>query len=185
MTTNYTPGQYTEEGDEGGAMYDKALPPPGFHLFRLLDFERKSGPAADYLNVKVIVLEGDYRGHLIYGMVSFSQAAGWKLDQFMAALNVTQRLDLDSDAQLKKVLKGLVGKAKTDWEEYQGEKRTKIQGWYSVSDEIRERWAQGSTGGSAGGSGSNGGAARANDDLPSDDFGADDGFGLGDDDVPF
>lgn len=134
----FDPTEHTSEEDmqKGGA----ANIPPDIYLVRFEDLERKNSQSSgqDYLNCRLRVVDGKYEDSVVYDMISLSEAAMWKLAEACFSLNWRKELDIEDDDDLKNALVGRVGKIRTKWEEYEGEKRTKIAKWYLLTDEERE-----------------------------------------------
>lgn len=118
--------------------------PPGYYIAKIEGFTRKTSEHSgnDYLLARLRVQHGEYQDALIMETVSLSEKALWRLGNMCVAAGVEESFDIESDSDIDRVLKGRVLKIKTKWEEYEGQRRTRVQNFCQMNDDERQQFAQ-------------------------------------------
>lgn len=125
--------------------------PAGEYVFRSVDAEPKRQPQekldvgkSDYVNVQLrVVSDGQYKGAQISEMISFSEKALWRLSAFCIGGGCVETFDLDEDDEVRGALVGLVVKATTKIEVYEGKERTRLDTVQTMTVEERAKYTTG------------------------------------------
>ena len=161
--------------DKAGDMDDSYVqPPPDIYYCKIEDasFKDKKDSSGQYCNGKLRVLasaspeSGDeFANAVIWDVLALTDAALWRISEASISAGNNNDWDVDSEAATKKQLEGRVCKVRTKWEEYEGEKRTKIAKYLKLSPEERAQFASQHNPGGGGGGGDN---ALPDGPMPSD-----------------
>jgi hypothetical protein len=116
-------------------------PPPGEYFVRIADVERKisKGSGAEYLNLKLRIFGGEHDNSTFFDTLSLQDKALWKLSDCCFSLGQTEAFDTDSDQAIRDAMVGKVGKARCNWEEYEGQQRLRVKSWLKIADEERTK----------------------------------------------
>lgn len=139
MGRTFNPSEH-EDGMDGGR-----LVPAGIYFAKVEkpgDIERKRSKSsgADYFDVKLRVMEGEFKGCVFWDTFSTLENALWKLGHFCVSIGQNSEFDIDSDAAVRRAIAGRVGKCQTKVEEYEGKQRTKVDRWLKMEPEERTRF---------------------------------------------
>lgn len=117
--------------------------PPGYYIVKCEGFTRKLSESSgnDYLLFKLRVQHGEFQDALIFEVVSLSEKALWRLGNMCVAAGVQESFDIESDKELERVLNNRIMKVRTKWEEYEGERRTRVQSFCTMNSEELEQFA--------------------------------------------
>ena len=115
--------------------------PPGVYLVKLEEFTRKQSEKSgkDYLNIKLRIIDGDHKDSIIYDMCSLSENALWRLGNLCLSMGVQDQFDIEHDSEVKRMLVGKVGKCKTKYEDYNGQKNTRVAQWMLLDESEENR----------------------------------------------
>lgn len=107
--------EYTVSTDRTGGNI-----PEGVHLFRVTESEDKDGPSAPYWNFTMECANGPFEGSMIWAIISHSQAARFRMEEWLDAFQVPEGLEVDGDYFI-----GRTCRVKIKHEEYDGKVRPK------------------------------------------------------------
>lgn len=125
--------------EEAGDM-NFTQPPPDIYHVRIEEIERKKAQTGSvYLNLKLRVVAGEYDNCTIFETITLLEQSLWKLGELCLSCGQTEIFDIDSDQQVQDALLNRVGKVRTKWEEYEGDKRTRVKKWLTVEEEERQQ----------------------------------------------
>lgn len=81
--------------------------PEGVHRFKIVDFEERAGPKGPYWAYTLEVEENSpFDGQNVWTNISLSDAARWKLEEFLDALQIDEGVQITGDAFLGQCLRG-------------------------------------------------------------------------------
>ena len=157
---NFDPNKHGGENME-------ALPPDDY-MVRIAGCERKPNKdkTAHYIELKLKVAGGDHEGSTFYDTCSLLEQSLWKLGDVCKSIGQTNVFDVDNQNAINNALLGRVGKCRTKWEEYEGQKRTKVAKWVMSTAEDRERHPIQSAQSGDAPDAPSGGGGRAGDNIP-------------------
>lgn len=105
---------------------------------------KEEGKAKDLRDIEVVIklTEGDYAGAQLWDYPSFSEAAEWRMDQFMLATGVLTRkkrtAEWKSERELEKALKGSPVVVRVKADSYNDEYRARISQYMRPADDDDE-----------------------------------------------
>lgn len=109
--------KYNVSGVEGGG--DFTPPKPGVYVAKIAEASRRTGEKND-IEVVYEIVKGDFKGSRIWDYVPLTEAAAFRLRQFIDALGLGEKGTLDTDKILGKKVKIRV-KGRTWNDEYRAE----------------------------------------------------------------
>lgn len=155
-------GRQVNPEADAGDMDGFKEPTPDIYFVKIEECLQKTPNSGGnpYYNTEVRVLSGidtgaEYANSRIWEILSTSEKATWKIAQAAVSCGIVESFDIDNPGEVENLFKGRIGKVQTKMDEYEGEKRCKIQNWLRMEADERAAFA------SAGG----GGAGNSN--LPS------------------
>ena len=81
--------------------------PEGVHRFKIVDYEEREGPKGAYWAYTMEVEENSpFDGQNVWTNISLSDAARWKLEEFLDALQIDEGVQITGDAFLGQCLRG-------------------------------------------------------------------------------
>lgn len=110
---------YTVNTDRTGGII-----PEGVHRFRVVEAEDKDGPAAPYWKFTLECIGGPFEGSMVWDNVSHSQAARFRMEDWLDAFNVPEGIDVDGDYFVGRTLR-----VKIKHEEWEGKNRPKADNY--------------------------------------------------------
>ncbi len=109
--------------------------PPGTYLCEIEEVEEVEGGKAGYFRWELRILEGEYKGRMIFTITSFSPNALWKLRQLLHALGC--RIEAGKKYHLEpQMFIGKKVRVKTYLEQYEGRDYTRVKRFISVGEKV-------------------------------------------------
>lgn len=147
MSKEFDPSQHGGDNMDGFTQ-----PPPDEYVVRIEETELKTATTgSQYIKLTLRICacpnsEDDIYEHAnskFWDTLSTLEAAWWKIGDCCKSIGQASTFDIESPRSIRDALEGRVGKVRTKWEEYEGQKRTKVAKWLTCSDEERALARQG------------------------------------------
>lgn len=120
-------------GFSGEEQTFEPIPPANYPAY-VNSIEERDGQAGKYLNVRLIIAEGPFKGRNLFTNCSFSEDAKWKVQNLLIAAGLWENRKPGSVNFTQQQLIGKLVGVRVIEGEYNGEKRAEIRNFYRLQN---------------------------------------------------